>query len=103
MKTKLFFTALFFSMMALNATAQSANRSLKDENRRIRQGVVSGQLTAAETARLKAAEARLKAEALRYKTNDGKIGPRERADLRRDEKRLDRKICQQKHDTQRRH
>ncbi len=103
MKTKLFFTALFFSMMAMSANAQSGNRSLKDENRRIRQGVVSGQLTAAETARLKAEEARLKAEALRYKTNDGKIGPRERADLRRDEKRLDRKIYIQKHDAQRRH
>lgn len=102
MKTAILFAAII-SIATLSASAQSGNRSLKDENRRIRQGVKSGQLTAAETARLKMQEARLKREAIRYKRNDGVISPIERADLRRDNKRLNRNICRQKHDRQIRH
>jgi hypothetical protein len=89
----------FFSIITLSVSAQN-NQSLRDENRRIRQGVVSGQLTASEVTRLKIQESRLKIEALRYKCNDGRIGPRERADLRRDNRRLNRNIFRQKHDRQ---
>ncbi|MEP6673599.1 MAG: hypothetical protein ABJA78_00525 [Ferruginibacter sp.] len=102
MKAKIFIATALFIATAFTASAQNA-RSLKDENRRIRQGVKSGQLTAAETARLKAEESRLRAEAIRDKTNNGNIGPAERAKLLRDEKRLDRNIRRQKHDRQRRH
>lgn len=89
----------FFSIITLSVSAQN-NQSLRDENRRIRQGVVSGQLTAPEVTRLKIQESRLRTEALRYKYNDGRIGPRERADLRRDNRRLSRNIFRQKHDRQ---
>lgn len=103
MKTRLFIASAILCIISVSASAQNGNRSLRDENRRIKGGVVSGQLTAAEAARLKAQEASIRREAIRYKTNDGRIGPRERADLRRDQKRLDRNICRQKHDRQRRH
>lgn len=102
MKTKFLFAAII-SIAFLSVNAQSGKRSLQDENRRIRQGVKSGQLTATEAARLKTQEARLKREAIRYKRNDGVISPVERADLKRDNKKLNRNIYRQKHDRQRRH
>jgi hypothetical protein len=91
----------FFSIVIGSATAQG-NPGLRDESRRIRRGVVSGQLTPAEAIRLNEQKRALRAEALRYKLNDGRIGPLERADLRRDNHRLNRNICRQKHDRQRR-
>ncbi len=103
MKTKLmiaFFTLLSFT--AINASAQN-QRGFYDENQRIRQGIASGQLTVAEAARLNAQKTQLRREAIRYKTNDGRIGPLERADLRRDNRRLNKNICRQKHDRQRRY
>ena len=103
MKSKIFIAAALVIATAFSASAQSNPRSLKDENRRIRQGVHSGELTATETARLKVEEARLKAEAVRFKTNNGNVGPAEKAKLLRDEARLDRNIRRQKHDRQVRH
>jgi hypothetical protein len=79
-----------------------AQPGLRDENRRIRRGAISGQLTPAETIRLKQQENALRAEALRFKQNDGRISRRERRKLLRDERRLDRHIFIQKHDRQRR-
>ena len=93
-------TALL-SISAVNASAQN-NRSLQDERQRIHQGVQSGELTRGEAARLNAQKADVRNEAIRYKANDGHIGPRERADLRRDNRKLDRNIYHQKHDMQRR-
>jgi hypothetical protein len=88
-----------FSFISTSIFAQ-ANNSLRDENRRIKQGVMSGQLTAPEVTMLKIQESKLRAEALRYKCNDGHIGPLERADLRGDNRRLSRNIFRQKHDRQ---
>ena len=93
-------TALL-SISAINASAQN-NRSLQDERQRIHQGVQSGELTRVEAARLNTQKADLRNEAILYKANDAHIGPRERADLRRDNRKLNRNICHQKHDMQRR-
>jgi hypothetical protein len=102
MKSNRTITAIvFFSIITISATAQD-NHSLLDESKRIRQGVVSGQLTGPEAARLKIDEARLRTEAIRYKTNDGRICRAELADLRRGNRRLSRNIFIQKHDRQRR-
>lgn len=90
------------SISAMNVSAQH-NRSFRDENQHMRQGMRSGQLTYRETARLNAQKHQLRREAIRYKANDGYISSRERADLRRDNWRLDRNIYQQKHDRQRRY
>ncbi|MEO5893736.1 MAG: hypothetical protein ABIQ31_26005 [Ferruginibacter sp.] len=102
MRSKFIFAIiLLLSASTISVSAQN-NRGLRDERQRIHQGVKSGELTARETARLSREKAKLRNEAIRYKTNDGHIGPRERADLRRDNRRLDRNIYRQKHDRQRR-
>jgi len=102
MKTRFLIAVVsLLSLSAFNASAQN-NRSLRDESQRIHQGVKSGELTALEAARLNTQKAQLRNEAIRYKANDGRIGPRERADLRRDNRRLNKNICRQKHDRQRR-
>jgi len=102
MKTRFIiaFVALL-SVSAISATAQN-NRSLQAEQQRIHQGVESGQLTHREAAKLNAQKAKLRSEAICYKANDGRIGPRERADLRKDNRRLNRNSCFQKHDRQKR-
>ncbi len=102
MKTKLIiaFVALL-SISVINASAQK-NRGLHDENQQIQQGIQSGQLTGKEIAMLQTEKNRLKAETRRYKRNDGHIDQRERADLRRDNRRLNNNICRQKNDRQRR-
>lgn len=103
MKTRFIIAVVvLFSVSSFDASAQK-NRSLRDESQRIHQGVVSGQLTAGEAARLQTQKAQLRREAIRYKANDGRIGPRERADLKRDNRRLNKNICRQKHDRQKRY
>ena len=102
MKTRFIIAvATLLSISAINASAQN-NRNLIDETQRIHQGVASGQLTALEAAKLNTEKAKLKEEAIRYKVNDGHIGPCERADLRKDNRRLSANIYRQKHDRQRR-
>ena len=102
MKTRFLIAIVtLLSVSAFDASAQK-NRNLSDESQRIHQGVKSGELTASEAARLNTQKAHLRNESIRYKTNDGCIRPRERADLRRDKKRLDKNIFRQKHDRQRR-
>jgi hypothetical protein len=62
------------SISAISASAQN-HRSLQDERQRIHQGVQSGELTHREAAQLNAQKADLRNEAIRYKANDGRIGP----------------------------
>ena len=90
------------SFATTSASAQNNNPGLQDENKRIHQGVTSGELTVAETKRLEFEKSQLKAEAYNYKHNDGHIGKWEKADLRRDNRRFSRDIYCQKHDRQRR-
>ena len=94
---------ILFCTATSSVTAQNGNGSLRDENRRIRQGVASGELTSKETHKLKAQQFQLKKEAYRYKQNDGHIGPRERADLKRDNRQLSRNIYRKKHNNNERH
>lgn len=102
MKKIMIAVVVLLSISTINASAQN-NHSLRDESKRIHQGVTSGQLTAFEAVKLNAQKAQLRSEVIRYKTNDGRIGPRERADLRKDNRRLSKSICRQKHDKQRRY
>ena len=102
MNTKLIIALVaLFSISTINASAQK-NPGLRDENRRIHQGVNNGELTRLEAARLNVQKEQLRNEAIRYKTNDGRIGKCERADLRRDNRGLSKNIYRQKHDRQRR-
>ncbi|MEJ7587040.1 MAG: hypothetical protein WKI04_05715 [Ferruginibacter sp.] len=102
MKSKLMLAVvILLSVLNINASAQN-NRGLRDENQRIRHGVRNGELNARETYTLSRQKQHLRMEAMRYKKNDGHISRRERAELRRDNKRLSRNIYRQKHDRQRR-
>ncbi|MEK6303674.1 MAG: hypothetical protein AABO41_23460 [Acidobacteriota bacterium] len=69
------------------------------EQRRIREGVRSGELTRREAGRLGAEQARIRAYE-RYARRDGYISPRERARLDRGLDRDSRDIYRQKHDGQ---
>ena len=100
MKTKFFITAAVLAI-TMSASAQQYN-NYRDENRRIRHGAASGQLTPGEAARLRMREADLRRDAIRYRANDGYISRKERVRLIRDERKLDRSIYRQRHDCQRR-
>ncbi len=100
-------TALIVAVTATLALAGAASAGTIDQRERrqsarIAQGTRSGALTCRETARLRAREAQIRAEEWRYRHNDGRLGPRERADLQRDLNRLSRAIEEQKRDAQQR-
>lgn len=70
-----------------------------NQQKRIDQGVASGQLNAKETNRLDKREAKLNADEATAKA-DGKVTPAEHRKLQREAKRDSRAIHRQKHDAQ---
>lgn len=69
-----------------------------NQQRRIGQGIKSGQLTAREGARLERKEARVNREVARDRAaNGGKLTPGERRSINRQQNRLSRQIYRQKH------
>jgi hypothetical protein len=66
---------------------------------RIRQGVVSGEVTRTEAARLKSEQRHIRRAERRAKS-DGKVTRRERVNLNRKQNRVSRDIRRQKHDRQ---
>jgi len=86
------------ALASVPASEASVNGRERNQRQRIQQGVRSGELTRGEAARLTVEQARLRAEEHRYRHNDGHLGPRERADLRRDLNRASRHIHRQKND-----
>jgi hypothetical protein len=95
--------AAALSILAL-ATASEAGVDARErrQQQRIFQGARSGALTAREFARLERQQVRIHREEFRYRHNDGRLGPCERRDLRRDQNRASRNIYRQKHDRQQR-
>jgi hypothetical protein len=75
------------------------NRRERREVQRINRGVHNGSLTRRETRRLAAQQARIRAHEARARS-DGKVTGRERASIRRQERRASRNIYRQKHDRQ---
>jgi len=87
-----------------NAQAYRRNHNINArearQERRIYQGIASGELTQREAARLDRQEDRIdKVEARYRRTGDG-LSPRERQRLERDLNRTSRDIYRQKHDGQ---
>ena len=72
-----------------------------NQQRRIEQGVRSGELTNREAARLERGQARDNAAQARAGA-DGKVGPNEQRRLQRQENRQSRRIYREKHDAQQR-
>ena len=96
----------FLTMILLAATAIQAgagdnpNGRQKDQGRRIKKGIHSGQLTDKEADELKKKEARIKD--LEHKLRaDGKLSAGERARMKRELDDLGAQIRSQKHDKQR--
>jgi hypothetical protein len=69
------------------------------QQKRIDQGVASGQLTPKETARLEAQQGRIQAAEVKAKS-DGVVTAKERASLTKRQNKASRNIRRQKHDAQ---
>ncbi len=91
--------AAYTSKAQTTTTTVKPVSTIKNDEARIKQGVKSGELSKAETARLAAQTAKLKNEKEAYKA-DGVVTAEERKDYRSDKKKVSRRIYRQKHDAQ---
>jgi|GEM_PF-3843062 len=90
---------LVATVSALVAQPRNNNdKSFKDDDRKIENGVYSGKLTKYEAAKLKAQQDRIDAMAYKFKRNDGRIDFRERQILNSMQDELDRNIRREKND-----
>lgn len=92
--------------LAIAVAAPAAHGASVDERqarqqKRIEQGLKSGELTPREAGRLERQEARIAAEE-KASRSDGKLSKRERAKLQRDLNKASRHIYREKHDAQKR-
>ena len=97
-------TAVFAFSLSVATLAQNTPRVDKRERhqqKRIHQGVRSGELTRREARRMERQQAVTHAEEAAAKA-DGKVTKRERRHLNRRENRTSRRIYKQKHDAQKR-
>ena len=83
--------------------SKSLNARQAEQRRRIEQGKKSGELTRAESLRLRAREAQTRRQEARYRASGGRLTPAERARLQRDLNHDSKAIHGQKHDSQDRH
>lgn len=83
-----------------SAAAGSIDARQHEQHKRIHEGVLTGRLTPAEAARLRAEQSALRAEERFYRSTGRGLSAWERADLQRDLDRASRHIAQQKHDGQ---
>ena len=90
-----FVCALFGTVLAQTKTPVVDQRE-QNQQKRIEQGVKSGELTPVETRRLEAREGKIKADELNAKS-DGKVTPTERRKLNRELNRESRRISRKKH------
>src|SRR5215813_13339890 len=95
--------AIGFSIVA-NAQGYRRNHNINArearQQRRIDQGIVSGELTNNEIRRLEREQERIERTEDRYRESGGGLSPRERLRLERDLNRSSRDIYRQKHDKQ---
>ncbi|MFN0082955.1 MAG: hypothetical protein ACKVOM_10605 [Ferruginibacter sp.] len=91
------FSAAAYTSQAQTTTTQKPVGTIKSDKARIRQGVISGELTKAETVRLAAQTTKLKNEKKAYRA-DGVVTAEERKEYRSDKKKVSRRIYRQKHD-----
>jgi len=70
----------------------------KRQQERIGEGIASGELKPKEAIKLEAEEAKIRREKRRFKRNDGKLGPKERAKLNKDLNEVSKDIYKEKHD-----
>ncbi|RYY67951.1 MAG: hypothetical protein EOO13_13600 [Chitinophagaceae bacterium] len=91
--TKIFAALSIFSIMAISASAQTANRT---DRSKIKQGVKSGELTKKETHDVIKQQRHIKKEVRQAKA-DGVVTKAERRDIYVDKKKADVNIYRKKH------
>lgn len=103
MKIRIVAAGLAAAFLALPAAAQTAtprvDQRQANQERRIEQGVQSGQLNAAEAARLEKGQANVQKREEKAKA-DGKVTKAEKAKLHQAQDRQSKRIAKQKHDKQ---
>ena len=82
----------------LLARAGAIEERQKRQQERIDEGVKSGELNKRETLKLEKEQAKIQRKKRRYRHNDGKLGPKEKADLTRDQNKASQHIYKEKHD-----
>ena len=108
MKKNFIATGLVLAFVSVAATGFAQTKTpvvrerQENQQKRIGEGVESGQLTAKETVKLETREAKIQADKKEAKS-DGVVTHQERAQLRREQNRASRAIYRQKHDAQVRH
>jgi hypothetical protein len=96
--TKLFLCAALASLLPLAAQAGTIHQRKENQQRRIAQGVKSGQMTAHETAHVEHQEARLNRETRHMRAaNGGKLTAADKAKVTRQQNHLSREIYRKKH------
>jgi hypothetical protein len=85
---------------AQSSKPRSINARERRQERRIRQGVRSGELTRGEAERLQAEEARIRVDEAYARRSGGELTAKERARIEREESRASKDIYRQKHDRQ---
>ncbi|MBI4572579.1 MAG: hypothetical protein HY713_04745 [candidate division NC10 bacterium] len=103
MKTHLTVLAAALALLAVAGLPPAEAGPIKKretrQQKRIAEGVESGQLTALETAKLEGGQAKIEAD--RHKAlSDGVMTKKEKARLTREQNRASRRIYRQKHDAQ---
>jgi hypothetical protein len=104
MKKIMVIASLLLMLMAGKSFSQSTpvvDERQHAQRARIRQGAASGELTRAETAKLRAEQRHIRRAERRAKA-DGSVTPRERTRLNRKQNKASRDIRRQKHDRQER-
>lgn len=102
LKTKvaaLFMTIIFAGSAFAQTATPNIDKRQANQEKRIDQGVNSGELTKREAARLEGREARLQANKEKARA-DGVVTKQERAKLQREANRDSKAIYRQKHDAQ---
>lgn len=105
--TVLLFAAIFaVGGLSISAAAQtksrpySINHREQRQQKRVRQGIKSGELTARETYKLEKQQAKLRRTEAGYRRSGNGLTPKERYKLQRQLNRSSRTIYRQKHDRQ---
>jgi hypothetical protein len=80
------------------ARAQVINERQKRQQDRIGEGIQSGELTPKEATKLEAEQTKIQRKKRRFRRNDGKLGPKEKAIITHDQNKASKHIYKEKHD-----
>lgn len=100
MKRFLIGSMIAATMIAASLSAQEIKKRQENQQDRIAQGVGSGELTAAETARLESREAKLNQKIRKDRRDGAGLTAKERGQINRRQNQISKDIAKQKHDAQ---